>query len=166
MTNNKIGIYGEPTKVIIYEDSDEGITLKYDPNTQYITFWNDGVKYEQMNCSSFSHWHTVLKVLQSEYGIKLDNTTGFNQKQMDLLKKLEHLLAELEANDVFLVHQTEDAWLSAFNVAAFKGYSILYDSNEIPNFAADITDTMYVVDGYVPHQYKSCDKVCGHIDEE
>lgn len=89
-----------------------------------------------------------------------ENTSGFTPKQMELLKKLEHLLYELEANDVFLVHQTEQGCLSAFN-----GYSVLYDSNEIPSFATDITDTMYVVNGYVPHQYKSCDKVLGHIEE-
>ena len=94
-----------------------------------------------------------------------ENTSGFNRKQMVLLKNLEHLLAELEVNDVFLVHQTEQGCLAAFNVAAFNGYSVLYDSNEIPSFAADITDTMYVVNGYVPHQYKSCDKVLGHIEE-
>ena len=165
MTNKTNGIYGEPTKGIIYEDSDEGITLKYDPNTQYITFWNDGVKYEQMDCSFFSDWSSVVKELQTEYGIKLGNTTGFSQKQMDLLKKLEHLLVELEANDVFLVHQTEMGCLSAFNVADYNEYSVLYDTNEIPNGATDITDTMYSVKGYIPHQYESCDKVLGGYDD-
>ena len=47
MIQNQLGISGEPSKGIIYEDSDEGITLKYDPNTQFITFWKDGVKYDQ-----------------------------------------------------------------------------------------------------------------------
>lgn len=92
-------------------------------------------------------------------------TTGFSQKQMELLKKLEHLLTELEANDVFLVHQTEMGCLSAFNVADYNEHSVLYDTNEMPNDAVDITDTMYEVNGYVPHQYKSCDKVLGHIEE-
>ena len=92
-------------------------------------------------------------------------TTGFSQKQMELMKKLEHLLTELEANDVFLVHQTEMGCLSAFNVADYNEHSVLYDTNEMPNDAVDITDTMYEVNGYVPHQYKSCDKVLGHIEE-
>lgn len=92
------------------------------------------------------------------------NATEFSQKQLDLLKKLEHLLAELEENDVFLVHQTESGCLSAYNVEGFTEMSVLYDTNEIPNNAIDITDTMYVVDGYVPHQYKSCDKVLGWND--
>lgn len=94
------------------------------------------------------------------------NTTGFSQKQMDLLKKLEHLLTELEANDVFLVHQTEQGCLSAFNVADYNEYSVLYDTNEIPNGATDITDTMYAVEGYIPHQYESCDKVLGGWSED
>jgi hypothetical protein len=58
-------------KGIIYEDSDEGITLKYDPNTQFITFWDDEIKYDQMDCSFFSNWSSVVKELQSEYGINL-----------------------------------------------------------------------------------------------
>lgn len=48
MILNQLEIYGEHTKGIIYEDSDEGITLKYDPNTQFITFWDDEIKYDQM----------------------------------------------------------------------------------------------------------------------
>ena len=43
MIQNQMGISGEPTKGIIYEDSDDGITLKYDPNTQFITFWDDEI---------------------------------------------------------------------------------------------------------------------------
>lgn len=89
------------------------------------------------------------------------NATEFSQKQLELLKKLEHLLAELEENDVFLVHQTEIGCLSAFNVEGFTEKSVLYDTIEIPINAIDITDDMYVVDGYVPHQYKSCDNVLG-----
>jgi hypothetical protein len=162
MTNNKNGIFGEPKKGIIYEDSDEGITLKYDPNTQYITFWNDGVKYEQMDCSFFSDWSSVVKELQTEYGIKLGYIKDFSPKQMELLKKLEDLLVELDANGVFLVHQTELANLSAYNIEGFTGgMSVLYDTNEIPNDAVDVTDSMYMVDVYLPHQYKSCDKVLG-----
>lgn len=88
-------------------------------------------------------------------------TTGFTQKQMDLLKKLEHLLSELEANDVFLVHQTEMGCLSAFNVADYNEHSVLYDTNEMPNETIDITNTMYVLNNDIPHQYKSCDKVLG-----
>lgn len=71
MIQNQLGISGEPTKGIIYEDSDEGITLKYDPNTQFITFWDDEIKYDQMDCSFFSDWSSVVKELQSEYGINL-----------------------------------------------------------------------------------------------
>lgn len=92
------------------------------------------------------------------------NATEFNQKQLDLLKKLEHLLAELEENDVFLVHQTEQGCLSAFNVEGFTEKSVLYDTIETPINAIDITDDMYVVNGYIPHQYKSCDKVLGWTD--
>ena len=47
MIQNQLGISGEPTKGIIYEDSEEGITLKYDPNTQFITFWDDEIKYNR-----------------------------------------------------------------------------------------------------------------------
>ena len=36
MIQNQLGISGEPTEGIIYEDSEEGITLRYDPNTQFI----------------------------------------------------------------------------------------------------------------------------------
>lgn len=71
MIQNQLGISGEPTKGIIYEDSDDGITLKYDPNTQFITFWDDEIKYDQMDCSFFSDWSSVVKELQSEYGINL-----------------------------------------------------------------------------------------------
>ena len=71
MILNQLGISGEHTKGIIYEDSDEGITLKYDPNTQFITFWDDEIKYDQMDCSFFSNWSSVVKELQSEYGINL-----------------------------------------------------------------------------------------------
>ena len=38
MILNQLGISGEHTKGIIYEDSDEGITLKYAPNTQFISW--------------------------------------------------------------------------------------------------------------------------------
>ena len=92
------------------------------------------------------------------------NATEFSQKQLDLLKKLEHLLAELEENDVFLVHQTEMGCLSAYNVEGFTEMSVLYDTFEIPINAIDITDTMYAVNGYIPHQYKSCDKALGWTD--
>lgn len=71
MILNQLGISGEHTKGIIYEDSDEGITLKYDPNTQFITFWNDEIKYDQMDCSFFADWSSVVKELQLEYGINL-----------------------------------------------------------------------------------------------
>lgn len=71
MILNQLGISGEHTKGIIYEDSDEGITLKYDPNTQFITFWDDEIKYDQMDCSFFSNCSSVVKELQSEYGINL-----------------------------------------------------------------------------------------------
>ena len=71
MILNQLGISGEHTKGIIYKDSDEGITLKYDPNTQFITFWDDEIKYDQMYCSFFSNWSSVVKELQSEYGINL-----------------------------------------------------------------------------------------------
>lgn len=91
-------------------------------------------------------------------------TTGFSQKQMELLKKLERLVDELWENKVYLVHQTEMGCLSAYNMEGFTDMSILYDTNEIPNDAVDITDTMYEVNGYVPHQYKSCDKVLGYTD--
>lgn len=84
---------------------------------------------------------------------------------MVLLKNLEHLLAELELNGLFLVHQTESGCLSAYNAEGFTEMSVLYDTNEIPSDAVDVTDTMYVVNGYVPHQYKSCDKVLGYTDE-
>ena len=71
MIQNQLGISGEPTKGIIYEDSDEGITLKYDPNTQFVTFWEGDIKYDQLDCSFFSDWSSVVKELQSEYGIYL-----------------------------------------------------------------------------------------------
>ena len=71
MIQNQLGISGEPTKGIIYEDSDEGITLKYDPNTQFVTFWEGNIKYDQLDCSFFSDWSSVVKELQSEYGIDL-----------------------------------------------------------------------------------------------
>lgn len=71
MIQNHWGISGEPSKGIVYEDSEEGITLKYDPNTQFITFWEDDTKYDQMDCSFFSDWDSVLKELYSEYGINL-----------------------------------------------------------------------------------------------
>ena len=82
MIQNQLGISGEPSKGIIYEDSDEGITLKYDPNTQFITFWEDGIKYDQMDCSFFSDWDSVLKELYSEYGINLLNRVHHLGKEM------------------------------------------------------------------------------------
>lgn len=71
MKQNQLGISGEPSKGIIYENSNEEISLIYDPNTQFITFWGDGIKYDQMDCSFFSDWDSVLKELYSEYGINL-----------------------------------------------------------------------------------------------
>lgn len=71
MKQNCLGIPGEPTKGIIYKDSEEEITLKYDPNTQFITFWEDHIKYGQMDCSFFPDWSSVAKELQSEYGINI-----------------------------------------------------------------------------------------------
>ena len=71
MIQNQLGISGEPTEGIIYEDSEEGITLRYDPNTQFITFWEEDVKYDQMDCSFFSDWDLVEKELYAEYGISL-----------------------------------------------------------------------------------------------
>ena len=38
MKQNQLGISGEPSKRIIYQDSNEEISLIYDPNTQFITF--------------------------------------------------------------------------------------------------------------------------------
>lgn len=73
MIQNQLGIPGEPTKGIFYEDSDEGITLRYDPNTQFITFWEDDVKYDQMDCSFFSDWDSVTKELYVEYGVNILN---------------------------------------------------------------------------------------------
>lgn len=71
MIQNQLGISAEPTKGIIYEDSDEGITLKYDPNTQFVTFWEGDIKYDQLDCLFFSDWSSVVEELQSEYGIDL-----------------------------------------------------------------------------------------------
>lgn len=71
MIQNQLGISSEPTKGIIYEDSDEEITLKYDPNTQFVTFWGGDIKYDQLDCSFFSDWSSVVEELQSEYGIDL-----------------------------------------------------------------------------------------------
>jgi hypothetical protein len=71
MIQNQLGISSEPTKGIIYEDSDEEITLKYDPNTQFVTFWEGDIKYDQLDCSFFSDWSSVVEELQSEYGIDL-----------------------------------------------------------------------------------------------
>ena len=71
MIQNQLGISSEPTKGIIYEDSDEGITLKYNPNTQFVTFWEGDIKYDQLDCSFFSDWSSVVKELQSEYSIYL-----------------------------------------------------------------------------------------------
>lgn len=71
MKQNQLGISGEPSKGIIYEYSNEEISLEYDPNTQFITIWGDGIKYDQMDCSFFLDWDSVLKELYSEYGINL-----------------------------------------------------------------------------------------------
>ena len=71
MKQNCLGIPGEPSKGIIFEDSDEHIILKYDPNTQFVTFWEDDIKYDQLDCSFFSGWSSVEEELQSEYGIDL-----------------------------------------------------------------------------------------------
>lgn len=73
MILNQFEISGEHSKGIIYEDSDEGITLKYAPNTQFITFWDDEIKYNQMDCSFFSDWSSVVEELQSEYSVDLFN---------------------------------------------------------------------------------------------
>lgn len=68
---NTLGIKGEPPKGIIFEDSEEGITLIYDPNTQFITFWEGDIKYDQLDCSFISDWSSVVKELHSEFGIDL-----------------------------------------------------------------------------------------------
>ena len=69
---NSLGIKGEPTKGIIFKDSEEGVMLFYDPNTQFIIFRDDeNIKYDQMDCSFFSDWYSVTKELESEYGIEL-----------------------------------------------------------------------------------------------
>ena len=66
-----LGIKGEPPKGKIFEDSEEDIALIYNPNTQFITFWEDGVKYDQMDCSFFSDWDSIARELYSEYGINI-----------------------------------------------------------------------------------------------
>ena len=72
MARNILGIKGEPHKGIIFKDSEEGVVLIYDPNTQFITFRDDeNIKYDQMDCSFFSDWDSVTKELDSEYGIVL-----------------------------------------------------------------------------------------------
>ena len=88
MILNQLGISGEHTKGIIYEDSDEGITLKYDPNTQFITFWDDEIKYDQMDCSFFADWSSVVKELQSEYGINLFNRVHHLGKEVTKSRSL------------------------------------------------------------------------------
>lgn len=72
MDRNILGIKGEPPQGIIFKDSEEGVVLIYDPNTQFITFRDDeNIKYDQMDCSFFSDWDSVTKELDSEYGIVL-----------------------------------------------------------------------------------------------
>ena len=34
---------------------------------RFITFWGDGIKYDQMDCSFFLDWDSVLKELYSAY---------------------------------------------------------------------------------------------------
>ena len=82
MIQNQFGISDEPSKGIIYEDSEEGITLKYDPNTQFITFWEDDTKYDLMDCSFFSDWDSVLKELHSGYGINLSDRVHYLGKKV------------------------------------------------------------------------------------
>ena len=82
MKQNQLGISGEPSKGIIYEDSDEEITLRYDPNTQFISFWEDGVKYDQMDCSFFFDWDSVTKELHAEYGINLLHRVHYLGKEV------------------------------------------------------------------------------------
>lgn len=73
MERNSLGIKGEPPKGTIFKDSQEGIILIYDPNTQFLTFLDDeNIKYDQMDCSFFSDWDSVTKELESEYGIVLN----------------------------------------------------------------------------------------------
>ena len=66
-----LGIPGEPSGDKIYENTEEGITLIYDQHTQIITFWEDGVKYDHLDCAYFNDWCSVTIELATEYGIKL-----------------------------------------------------------------------------------------------
>ena len=82
MIQNQLGISGEPSKGIIYEDSNEEISLIYGPNSQFITFWGDGIKYDQMDCSFFSDWDSVEKELYAEYGISLLDRVHYLGKEV------------------------------------------------------------------------------------
>jgi hypothetical protein len=75
--NNSLGIKGEPKKGVIAENKKEGLQLRYDPNTQIISFFEknpDGkgkTLYDSMDCSMFKNWNDVKKELKEEYGWEL-----------------------------------------------------------------------------------------------
>lgn len=76
--NNGFGIKGEPKKGVIAENKEEGLQLRYDPNTQIISFFEknpDGkgkTLYDSMDCSVFRNWDDVKKELKEEYGWELN----------------------------------------------------------------------------------------------
>lgn len=152
------------------EETDVTIKLSRDIDDEIddsVFFYCDGIEKLKALTEGFGEDFKVTGVIAFDTITKSDNTNqikDFNPKQLELLKKLEHLLAELDANDVFLVHQTEMGCLSAYNVEGFTEKSVLYDTNEMPVNAIDITDSMYVLNCDVPHQYKSCDKALGWTD--
>lgn len=84
-------------------------------------------------------------------------------KQRQLVSQLENLLYELEANDVFIVHNPERGTLSAVNVSDYNDHCVLYDSNEIPNNTTDITEREYVMRCDIPHRAE-CDRILGVMD--
>lgn len=146
------------------EETDVTIRLSSDVDDEAddsIFFYCNGIEHLKRLTEDNGEDFIVTGVIGFDTITKQDNTTDFSRKQLDLLEKLEYLLAELEANDVFLVHQTEMGCLSAYNVKGFTEKSVMYDTTETPINAIDITDSMYVLNVNVPHQYHTCDKALG-----
>lgn len=81
---SSLGIKGEPKKGVIARDKEEGTSLKYDPNTQTITFYEGKEKYDSLDCSHFKNWSEVEKELKEEYGWDI------SKKQSSALDKLSH----------------------------------------------------------------------------
>jgi hypothetical protein len=63
------GIKGEPKKGIVSRNREEGTSVRYDPNTQTLTWYDEnGLQYDHFDCSPYETWEEVREEVLSETG--------------------------------------------------------------------------------------------------